>query len=300
MKRGVLLMAYGSPDNLGEVEDYFTHIRGGKKPSKDELENLVNKYKAIGGGSPLKRITEEQRIALESRIRDAGYKTEVYAAMKHSHPFIEEKISEAYSNGVRKILCIVLAPHYSRMSVGSYMERVGKKAKELGIEPEYVYSWGTNKYLIEAWSRRIREKFRLGSERLHVVFTAHSLPERLITEGDPYRDQLIETSSLIAKNCSLENWSFSFQSAGHTSEKWMGPDILDHLEELYNIGKREFLIAPIGFVSDHLEILYDIDVECAEWAKKKNVLLLRCISLNSDPLLIECLFSIVKERGFLE
>ncbi len=301
MKKGILLMAYGSPETIDEIEGYYTHIRRGKKPSKAELDDLIRRYKAIGGSSPLKKITEAQRAALEQKIRESGYETEVYSGMKHSNPFISEKLSEAYSRGVRKILCIALAPHYSIMSVGSYMEIAKTKALELGgMELDFVLSWGTNKCLIEAWVKRIGQKLNNSNTDKHVVFTAHSLPERLIYEGDPYKDQLLETAGLIAKSSGITNWSFAFQSAGHTSEKWMGPDIIEHLEMLYTKGERNFLLAPIGFVSDHLEILYDIDVECVEWARKKKVQLTRCDSLNADPLLIECLYSIVKERGFLD
>lgn len=295
--RAILLMAYGTPANINDVKRYFTHIRGGKEPKIEELDDLIRRYKAIGGISPLNKITEMQREGLEKRIKRSGHDMKVYLGMKHSTPFISEKIDEAYKDGVREILCITLAPHYSKMSVGSYVkaaEEAGKMYKDLNLK--FVLSWNKNRYLIRAWVERIREKLYSNT---HVIFTAHSLPERLIVEGDPYKKELMETSDLVASEAGISEWSFAFQSAGHTGEKWMGPDIIEHLEYLLRQGKRSFLVAPIGFVSDHLEILYDLDIECVKWAKENYVNFMRCRSLNDDPLLIEALYSIVKENNFL-
>lgn len=299
--KGIILMAYGTPRTLGDVEPYYTDIRGGRKPSPSELANLVGRYEAIGGTSPLIQITERQRDKLQARLRRAGSETRVFAAMKHSPPFIKDVLAQAADAGVDEILALVLAPHYSKMSTGTYMLALdlANAALPNKVKLSYVWSWHTNPLLIQAWARRI-ERARLGLREGHsLIFSAHSLPEKILAQGDPYRSQLLETSELIAAEAGYKEWSFSFQSASHTGEPWMGPDILDHLQSQFQSGRREFLIAPIGFVSDHLEILYDIDVECRQWAKDRGATLVRCESLNDSEDLIECLHSIAIEKGFL-
>jgi ferrochelatase len=293
-------MAYGTPRSLEDVEGYYTHIRGGRKPSQAELANLVGRYEAIGGTSPLIRITESQRDKLSERLRRVGSNTRVYSAMKHSPPFIAEVVTKAAEEGVDELLAIVLAPHYSKMSVGSYVRAVEEANATLPkkVELDFVLSWHRSPKLIDAWARRVREAEKNLQSGYALVFSAHSLPERILAEGDPYKDELLETSSLIAAELKNEGWSFSFQSASHTSEPWLGPDILDHLQELFERGQRGYLIAPVGFVSDHLEILYDIDVECRRWAKDRGVGLERCESLNDSDEFLDCLHSIVLEKHF--
>src|SRR5579875_3075374 len=297
MSKAVLLMAYGSPTSIDEIEAYYTHIRGGKRPSDEELNDLKRRYLAIGGGSPLKIISEAQRAKLESKLASEDLDYKVYLAMRHSKPFIEDVIMEAYKDGIRNLLCIVLAPHYSKMSVGGYFDRVNKIISQLeGMKVEFVSSWGNHPLFIRLWSKNILETLYGVGKDAWVIFSAHSLPERLIYEGDPYKEQILESCMLIAKEAKIEKWSQAFQSAGHTKEKWMGPDIIEHLDSLHEKGERKFLIAPIGFVADNLEILYDIDIECREWANRKSAQLVRCKLPNDDPLLIECLYSIIKEK----
>ncbi len=293
-------MAYGTPRTLGDVEAYYTHIRGGRKPSPSELANLVGRYEAIGGTSPLIEITERQSDKLRARLRRGGSETRVFAAMKHSPPFIDDTLAQAVGEGVDEVLALVLAPHYSKMSTGTYMLALdlANAALPAKVKLSYVWSWHTNPLLIQAWSRRVKEA-RAGLREGHsLIFSAHSLPEKILAQGDPYRNQLLETSELIAAEAGYKDWSFSFQSASHTGEPWMGPDILDHLQAQFQSGQREFLIAPIGFVSDHLEILYDIEVECRQWARDRGATVARCESLNDSDDLIECLHSIASEKGF--
>jgi ferrochelatase len=299
--KGIILMAYGAPRSPDEVETYYTHIRGGRKPSQAELANLVERYEAIGGTSPLIRITEGQRDRLQERLRLEGCSTRVYSAMKHSRPFIAEVIGKAAEDGVDELLAIALAPHYSKMSVGSYMLSVegANAALPKKMKLDFVFSWHRNPKLIEAWASRIRRAEGKVPNDYSLIFSAHSLPERILAEGDPYKDQLLDTSGLIAGKIKKEGWSFSFQSASHTNEPWLWPDILDHLQALVGKGKRSFLIAPIGFVSDHLEILYDIDVECRRWADDAGVALERCESLNNSNDFVECLYSLILEKHFL-
>lgn len=300
--KAVLLMAYGTPRTLDDVEAYYTHIRGGKAPTTAEVESLKGRYRAIGGTSPLIDITERERKGLQERLQKEGSSTRVYAAMKHSPPFISEVVSKV-SGEVDELLAVALAPHYSEMSIGSYMKAVkdANASAPKRIQLEFVESWHTNAVLIKAWADRVRKaEARFGLPPGYaLVFSAHSLPERILAAGDPYRTQLLETSKLVAAELGNADWTFSFQSAGHTSEQWMGPDILEHLETLYGRGKRAFLIAQIGFVSDHLEILYDLDVEAKSWAKNRGVALGRCESLNDSQELISCLYSLVSERGFV-
>lgn len=297
--KAVLLMAYGAPRNLNEVEDYFSHIRGGRKPSKEEVEELINRYKAIGK-SPLIEITEKQSIKLQEKLKLLGSQTVVFYAMKHSEPFIENVVKQIIKE-FEKLLCIVLAPHYSTESVETYFDAVRRAVYETksSVNIQFVKSWHNNEYFIKAWVQRIKEAESKIGKDYWLVFSAHSLPERILTKGDPYVDQLRETCQLISNALNKKEWSFTFQSAGMSKEKWLGPDIIQHLEELYCKGIRKVLIAPIGFVSDNLEILYDLDIECKNWAKNKGMILERCEMLNDFDLFIDCLVDIVKNNGFL-
>jgi ferrochelatase len=220
--------------------------------------------------------------------------------MKHSPPFIADVVSRAAEEGVDELLAIALAPHYSRMSIGSYVRAVEEANATLPkkMSLDFVLAWHRSPNLIEAWARRISEAEKTIPSGYSLVFSAHSLPERILAEGDPYKDELLETSSLIGLRLRTEVWSFAFQSASHTNEPWLGPDVLDHLQDLFERGQRNYLIAPIGFVSDHLEILYDIDVECRQWARDRAVGLERCESLNDSDEFVECLHSLVLEKHF--
>lgn len=293
-------MAYGGPASMEGVEAYYTHIRGGRRPSPEQLADLEGRYRSIGGLSPLLNITRDQASALQLSLSESGSETRVYTGMKHSEPFIGGAVDLARSDGVDRLLCVALAPHYSGMSIGGYKRAVDEACdRSLGaIEPRFVRSWHNNPLLVSLWSERIRRLGPQAGESYEVIFSAHSLPERIIREGDPYKDQLLETSGLVADAAGNVPWSFAFQSASTTGEPWLGPDILKHLQSRYDAGIRSFVLAPIGFVSDHLEILYDIDVECVGWSKKTGATLLRCPSPNVTPEFIACLRSIVDNEGF--
>jgi len=299
--KGVMLMAYGSPRSLDEVETYYTHIRGGSKPTVGQLADLVHRYKSIGGSSPLRRITQEQAAALQRHLRAEGSSTKVYAAMKHSEPFISEVVMQVQREGVDELLCIVLAPHYSHMSTGGYEKAVEKAVAENGdfSSLDFVKSWHTNPKLISGWVDLIVDAERKIGTDYWLVFTAHSLPERILSSGDPYKEQFLQTAGAVARSLGTSRWSYAFQSASATGEPWLGPDIIQHLAYILSSGKKSFLVAPIGFVADHLEILYDLDVECANWARLNGVTFARCDSFNATKPLIECLSSIVEERGFV-
>jgi len=298
--RGVILMAYGTPRSLEDVGAYYANIRGGRMPPEADVANLVARYRAIGGTSPLIRITESLRDGLQARIRSEGSETRVYTGMKHSPPFIADVVAKAADDGVDQLLSIALAPHYSKMSTGTYLLAVelANEALPKKMKLDSVPSWHRDPLLIEAWAGRIRQAAKALPEDYSLVFSAHSLPESILAQGDPYRDQLLETSELIAAKIGTDRWSFAFQSASHTREPWLGPDILDHLQALLEKGRRSFLIAPVGFVSDHLEILYDIDIECRQWANDHGARLGRCESLNDSSELIECLRSLIVGKHF--
>lgn len=299
--KGVLLMTYGTPRSIDGVEDYYTNIRGGQRPAPAEIENLRQRYKAIGGTSPLTRITESLREKLQRSLADGGSETRVYSAMKHSEPFIAEVVKKASSEGVNELLSVALAPHYSRMSVGTYMLAVemANAALPRRMRLDSVSSWHANPKLVDAWASRVRRAEQMFPGPYSLVFSAHSLPEKILADGDPYSYQLIESCEAIAASLRRAEWSFSFQSAGHTRDPWLKPDILEHLQALYDQGSRSFLVAPIGFVANHLEILYDIDIECRGWATEHSAQLERCEMLNDDDDFVECLRSIIEERHFL-
>jgi ferrochelatase len=297
--KGIIVMAYGGPSSLDQVEAYYTHIRGGRRPTPEQLADLVSRYRAIGGGSPLLGITEKQAAGLEKALSGrSGAK--VFAGMKHSAPFISDVMRSASSQGVTELLCIALAPHYSSMSVGGYARAVEEANLKLTprMKVTFVKSWHRNPRLISMWAGRVREAGKIAGDDATLVFSAHSLPERIIREGDPYKDQLLESSRLIAEQAGWKDWTFTFQSQSKTGEPWLGPDILDHLESLYQEGKRKFISAPVGFVSDHLEVLFDIDVEAKEWARRRGVRLVRCESPNDSEEMIACLVEIAEQNGF--
>jgi ferrochelatase len=278
----VILMDCGSPATADDIRPYFEDIRGGRPVSDEAVAGLAERYRRIGGRSPLDEVTEAQRAALE---RELGLP--VLVGMKHWRPRIAEAVERALAGGATRLIGVVLAPHYSRLSVGEYRER-RDAALEGRAELVLVESWHDAPAFVEVVAGRVR-----GTDAW-VVFTAHSLPERILADGDPYRDQLLETSRLVADKAGLgERWSFAFQSASPTGEPWLGPDILEELERLHGEGVAKVLVAPVGFVSDHLEILWDLDIEARERAEELGLELARIDSLNDDPAFIAALAGVV-------
>jgi ferrochelatase len=283
VKTAVILMAYGSPSRPEDIPAYFEDIRGGRPVRPEAVAELVDRYRRIGGSSPLNEITERQRAALE---HDLG--APVYVGMKHWTPRIAEAAERALDEGAERIVGLVLAPHYSDISIGGYRERL-ETAVAGRAELVMIESWHDHEPFLDIVAGRVR-----GTDA-HVVFTAHSLPARILAEGDPYRDQLLATSRLVAERAGVETWSFAFQSASPTGEPWLGPDILEELERLHGDGVRKVLVAPVGFVSDHLEILWDIDVEAREKAAELGLELDRIESLNDSPEFARALALLVEQ-----
>ena len=276
-------MAYGSPGTEAEVEPYFRHIRGGRPPSPEALEELQGRYRAIGG-SPLEEITRRQAAALGQELA-----LPTFVGMKHSPPFIAEGAREAAEGGVRRLVGLTLAPHYAEMSMGAY-ERALREA--WNGELEFVRGFHDHPAFIAAVRSILEEALRdYDPDRL--FFTAHSLPARIVSEGDRYDQRLLESCRLVADGLLLPPWEFAFQSASSTGEAWLGPDLL---EALRLSGAQRALVCPIGFVADHLEILYDLDVEGQAFAREHGLELRRTASFNDRPEFVHALAEIVRER----
>ncbi len=284
MHAAVVLMAYGSPERLADVPAYYADIRGGRPIAPEQLEDLVERYRRLGieDSSPLNAITEAARAALEAELG-----LPVFTGMKHWTPRIADAAEAALAAGAEEVVGLVLAPHYSAMSVKGYRDQL-ERALAGRAQLRFVESWHDEPRFVELLADRIR-----GTDA-HVVFTAHSLPARILDAGDPYKDQLLETSRLVAEAAGVTDWSFSFQSESPTGEPWLGPDILDHLEALHVRGVRDVLVCPVGFVSDHLEIRWDIDVEAQEKARELGLRLERIEMPNADPAFVRALAGIVR------
>ena len=287
---GVLAMAYGTPATPEEIEAYYTHIRHGHRPTPELLAELRGRYQAIGGTSPLLKHTLVQAQGIQAALdARAPGRFRTIAGMKHSPPFLEESAVQLVREGVRRVIGLVLAPHYSRLSVEEYLQRV-QEALPASMPFSAVKSWhlapGYLAYLEEqivAARTRVRETGGVPEERQHVLFTAHSLPARILHMGDTYPEQLRETAEAVAKATRLPRWSVAWQSAGRTDEPWIGPSILDVLPELAAQGIGGVVVCPAGFVSDHLEVLYDLDIEASQLADRLHLAFTRTALPNNDP-----------------
>jgi protoporphyrin/coproporphyrin ferrochelatase len=280
----VILMAYGSPERVADVPAYYADIRGGRPIAPEHLDDLVARYRSLGieDANPLNAITEATRAALEAELG-----LPVFTGMKHWTPRIAEAVDAALAGGASRLVGLVLAPHYSRLSIAGYRTLLDDAAAGRA-EVVFVESWHDDPGFVALLADRIRDT------DAHVVFTAHSLPARILDEGDPYKDQLLETARLVADSAGVEDWSFSFQSESPTGEPWLGPDILDHLEVLSARGVEDVLVCPVGFVSDHLEIRWDIDHEAIDKARELGLRLERIEMPNDDPRFVRALAGIVQ------
>jgi ferrochelatase len=281
MNAAVILMAYGSPERLEDVPDYYADIRRGRPIAPEHLADLVERYRRLGidQQSPLNAITEETRAALE---RELGFP--VYTGMKHWHPHIADAVERALDGGADTLVGLVLAPHYSPLSIAEYRDQL-ESALAGRADLEFVEHWGEEPGFVELLADRV------AATDAHVVFTAHSLP---VEGSGDYERELRETSRLVAERAGISEWSFSFQSESPTGVPWLGPDILDHLEELAARGVRSVLVCPVGFVADHLEIRWDLDVEAVEKARELGLELSRIEMPNADPSFVSVLASLVR------
>nr|WP_254178141.1 MULTISPECIES: ferrochelatase [unclassified Planococcus (in: firmicutes)] len=300
---GLLVMAYGTPYSEDDIERYYTHIRRGRKPSEEALQDLKDRYKAIGGISPLARITEDQANGLCNRLNELQDDIEfkMYLGLKHIEPFVEDGVEEMKKDGIEEAISIVLAPHFSTFSVKSYNGRAKETADKLGIKLTSVESWYTEPKFIQFWSEKVSAAFAEMSEQERakscLIVSAHSLPEKIIANGDPYPDQLKETADLIAQAAGVENYEIGWQSAGQTPEPWIGPDVQDLTHDLHKEkGYTSFVYTPVGFITDHLEVLYDNDYECKIVCDEIGATYRRPEMPNVDPLFIDGMANVVLNK----
>src|SRR6266849_1283909 len=286
-KPSVLLMAYGSPNSLDEVGAYLKEIRGGRTATPEEVQRLKERYRQVGGRTPLLDITKLQAQRLEERLRNNAIADRVYIGMKHWYPFTKDTVEEMVRDNVASIIGIALAPHYSKMSIGGYEDAVRRAlANNKSSIPFFmVKNWHQERSLIDALASRVRTGLNKMNDpqQAMVLFTAHSLPKRAVIPGDPYRAQLDETSRLVAEAAGTKSWSFAFQSAGEPRDTWLGPQIREQIVDIQTRGFKEILVCPVGFVSDHLEILYDLDIDARGYAWSLGVRLESTVSLDADP-----------------
>jgi ferrochelatase len=301
---GVLIMAYGGPNSLDEIPGYLADIRSGRPTPRQILDEISSNYKLIGGKSPLLEFTRRQVAAVQAHFDPSKFK--FYIGMRHWSPWIEDTIRDMVDDGITRAVSLVLAPHYSKLSIAKYQAKIaaGLEMYHGQIEFAHVESYHDAPGLIEALANRVVEGLNRWPAdirpKVHVVFSAHSLPVRIVKMGDPYADQLQETAELVAQKAGLEEeqWSWSYQSAGRSPEPWLGPQLPEHLEALAGKGIRNVVSLPIGFVSDHVEILYDIDIQAQQVASDLGLRLERPPALNDDPLFITALAD--KIRGCSE
>jgi len=295
----VLLLAYGGPGSLDDVEPYLQDVRGGRPTAPELVAEIKGRYARIGGRSPILERTEAQAQALG---RALGPAWPVYVGMRHWHPFIAETVERMVASGQRRVVAIVLAPHYSALSVGAYEKKLLDAARGR-LELALVRSWGDHPKFLEAVAERVRQALQRfpAPGAVQVLFTAHSLPERILAAGDPYADELQASAAQVARLAGVGEWRFAYQSAGATPEPWLGPEAGAVMTELAAT-RKNFLIVPIGFVSDHVEVLYDVDVAYRGLAERLGVRLERTDSLNDDPLLVAALADLARrtaaERGW--
>jgi len=294
-------MAYGTPYKEEDIERYYTHIRHGRPPSEESLEDLRSRYKAIGGISPLAKITNDQAEALRDRLNEVQDEIEfkLYIGLKHIEPFVEDAVEQMHKDGITEAISMVLAPHFSTFSIKSYNGRVQETAEKLGgLNITSVESWYDEPKFIQYWSEKVEATFSAMSpeERAKacLIVSAHSLPEKIIANGDPYPDQLRETADLIAQSAGIENYELGWQSAGQTPEPWIGPDVQDLTKELFeDKGYTSFVYTPVGFVANHLEVLFDNDYECKVVCDEIGANYYRPEMPNTLPLFIDAMSDVV-------
>lgn len=286
-------MAYGTPASPADVEAYYTHIRRGNAPTPEQLADLVRRYDAIGGISPLAQRTEAQRSVLQAALEArAPGRCRVALGQKHAAPFIEDAASTLAGDGVEALVGLVLAPHFSAFSVGQYQDRLATAAAERGIRATGIASWHLEPAYLAFLAAAVRDARAPMPERTKVLFTAHSLPERVLVD-DPYPDQLRQSAAAVAEAAGLDRWAgwaLGWQSAGRTPEPWRGPDILEIIRDLAATGAADgVLVCPQGFVSDHLEVVYDLDIEAQKVADEVGLAFARTRVLNADAAVLGAL-----------
>jgi protoporphyrin/coproporphyrin ferrochelatase len=297
----VLVMAYGGPGSIDEVEPYLLDIRAGRSTKPQLVEEIRARYARIGGRSPILELTRAQASGIG---RALGERFKVLVGMRHWHPYIQDVVAEIAKGGHRRVVGVAMAPHYSNMSVGAYEKKL-LQAADGRLDVTLVRTWWRQPQFLEAVANRVVEALQRFPKpsQVQVIFTAHSLPEKIVASADPYPDELTGSATEVARRARLTGWRLAYQSAGATSEPWLGPDAEEVITELAGAGHEAVLLVPIGFVCDHVEILYDIDVEYQSLAKRLGIQLERTASLNDDPGLVAAVADVVRGaaavRGWL-
>ncbi|HEX6987840.1 MAG TPA: ferrochelatase [Bacillota bacterium] len=296
---GLLVMAYGTPETLDDLEAYYTHIRGGRPPSPEALKELEARYRLIGERSPLNVITRRQAVGTAQRLAwRLGVPVVPYVGSKHARPFIGDAVRRMVADGIRRAVALVMAPQYSSMSVASYQKAVQEALAKAGdpgdpVDIVYVDHWHQHPGFVAALGRRVRSALAElpahAREKAAVVFTAHSLPERILQHGDPYPRHLRETAEAVAREAGLRKWLTAYQSAGMTADPWLGPDICDVIRDLAASGVPGVVVCAAGFVADHLEVFYDLDIEARDTAAEVGIAFARTASPNDAPDFLDAL-----------
>lgn len=296
---GVLVMAYGGPNNLEEVEPYLLDVRGYRPTSAEIIHEVRERYREIGGRSPILEQTQAQASALESALNTNGTKFKAFVGMRHWHPFIKDVLAEMQEQGIERVVGVVMAPHYSRMSIGAYYQRLEEANSPLTVAR--IENWHLEPGYLEALAGRVCDALERFPENVRkdapVIFTAHSLPEKILEWDDPYPTQLRETVAAVMEQLGPQPHEFAFQSAAISTIPWLGPDAGQIIERLASEGKMNILLCPIGFVCEHVEILYDIDIVYQNLARSLGVHLERIEMLNTAPQMIEGLAHLIREKA---
>lgn len=296
----VLLIAFGSPDSIESIESFITNIMGGRKPPPEQLQKIKERYQMIGGYSPLLDITRKQAIALEKNLNAGEKKFKVFVGMRYWHPFIKDVLNEISDKKFEDVVSLVMSPHYSAVSTGGYIRAVNGARIELNINISFIKNWHIHPLFIEALAEEIKKGLAffdgIHASEIQVIFSAHSLPLRLMPDDDPYLKQLKETIDSVIKFAGNISWHLGFQSKGIGRGEWLEPSVDAILEKLSGEGKRYVLLVPLSFVSDHIETLYDIDIIYKKMAESLGMTFHRTNSLNDSPKFIESLSDIIKEH----
>ena len=296
MSIGVLVMAYGGPDKLDDVEPYLLDVRGGRATSPEIVEEVRERYRLIGGRSPILEQTNQQAAALQQALdRLVAFRFRTFVGMRHWTPFIGSVVEEMRKEGIKRVIGIVMAPHYSAMSIGAYERRLVESAD--GLEVAMVRSWGLLPGYLDALERNVRAALAQSGDQARVLLTAHSLPERILAQGDPYKTELLATVSALQERLPGVQIDFAFQSAAMTSEPWLGPDAGEVVREWAAQGTRDVVVCAIGFVTEHVEILYDLDIELQRTAAEVGVRLKRAAMVGADARMMAGLAELVRSAA---
>lgn len=296
---GLLVMAYGGPNNMDEVEPYLLDVRGYRPTAPEIVHEVRERYREIGGRSPIRKQTQAQADALESALNASGQNFKAFVGMRHWHPYIKDALEDMRGGGIERAVGLVMAPHYSRMSIGAYYKKI--EEANLPISVSRVEDWHLQPGYLDALAERVRAALQRFPAKVRaevtIIFTAHSLPQKILEWNDPYPIQLRETVSALMERLGPHPHEFAFQSAAISTEPWLGPDAGEIIKRLASEGRENILICPVGFVCEHVEILYDIDIVYQKLAKTLGVHLERIEMLETAPDMIKGLAQLVREQA---